>query len=137
MCPQSEQRTMSASAVPKRSVVGISPSGPASPPTARWCESSPPSQAAHRPAALVTLMPALVSLPLTPRRGYCFHHPRQTGSASPEATYHRRMGLDSAPPAGSASEQGRSLGLLSVAAPVFNEVESLDEFYGRVVSALE
>jgi dolichol-phosphate mannosyltransferase len=47
------------------------------------------------------------------------------------------MGLDSAPPAGSASEQGRSLGLLSVAAPVFDEVESLDEFYGRVVSALE
>lgn len=47
------------------------------------------------------------------------------------------MGSGSGPPAGRVSEQARSLGLLSVAAPVFNEEETLDEFYGRIVSALE
>ena len=47
------------------------------------------------------------------------------------------MGFESARPGGSVGERGRSLDLLSVAAPVFNEDESLEEFYGRVVSALE
>jgi dolichol-phosphate mannosyltransferase len=47
------------------------------------------------------------------------------------------MGFESARPRGSVGEQGRSLDLLSVAAPAFNEEETLEEFYGRVVSALE
>ncbi len=47
------------------------------------------------------------------------------------------MGFESARPRGSVGEQGRSLDLLSVAAPAFNEEETLEEFYGTVVSALE
>src|SRR5689334_2945233 len=36
MCPQTPQRAMSASAVPKASVVGISPCSPSAAATARW-----------------------------------------------------------------------------------------------------
>ena len=61
MCPQRAQRTMSESAVPKRSVVGIRPSGPASPPTREVRGETAPPQAAQRPVSPDDSPPTLAS----------------------------------------------------------------------------
>src|SRR5947209_466778 len=53
MCPQAVQRTMSPRAVPKREVVGISPSAPISPRTLRCGSSRLFAQTAHVAAELI------------------------------------------------------------------------------------
>src|SRR5688500_12985765 len=61
MWPQSTQRTMSESAVPNRSVVGMSPSGPCSPATAR-CSTRFPPQTTQRALTRVEASLSAVSL---------------------------------------------------------------------------
>src|SRR5581483_4273432 len=110
MWPQRGQRTMSASAVPKRLVVGMSPSAPGGPATERWGTSRRSPQAAQAPSlAGGWINGRMIAAPMA--------------------------GAD-AEGRGEVGRSERQLRLLSVVVPLCDEEETVGELHRRLAAAL-